>query len=103
MQFLRDDAQDRLSDDLVRAIAEDAFSRRIPRADGAIERFADDGIIRALDEGGQIGMRALGVLIGRALGGEIARRWQTKLRVAVCWTAPHSRHSTATGARAAVI
>jgi hypothetical protein len=46
VQFVRDDAQDRLADHLARAVTEDARGAGVPRGDAAIDGLADDRVVR---------------------------------------------------------
>ena len=53
MEFLGDNAQDRLPDDLVGLVTKHAFGGRIPTGDHAIEVLGNDGIVGALHDGSQ--------------------------------------------------
>ena len=48
-----DDLGDVLADDLIGREAVDALGRRVPADDDAVEVFADDGVVRGLDDGGK--------------------------------------------------
>ena len=52
-------AQNRLSDHLLRPVAEDALRGRIPAGDHPGERFTDDGVIRGVHDGGEPQTRLL--------------------------------------------
>ena len=49
----RDDQGDRLADGLVGRVAEEPLGPGVPRADDAVERLADDGVVGRLDDGRQ--------------------------------------------------
>ena len=49
-KFVRNDQRDGLADDFVRGIAEHARGTGIPRANSTVERLADNGVVRGLDD-----------------------------------------------------
>jgi hypothetical protein len=51
--ILGDDQRDVAADRLGGAVAEHSLGRRVPRRDDAVERLADDGVGRGVDDGGQ--------------------------------------------------
>src|SRR4030095_10843582 len=53
---------DRLADDLLRSVAEDALRAGVPGADDAVQIFADDRIVGRFDYGGELGFSLLGLL-----------------------------------------
>src|SRR5438093_10327806 len=74
LQFRRDQDSDRATNDLIGPIAEEPFGAFVPTGDDAFETFADDGIIRGLDDCAQplacLGS-ALGCLQYRLLAGNL--------------------------------
>ena len=52
----RDDQRDRTSNGLVRRVPEHPGRARIPGGDDAVERLADDRVIRPLDDGGEVSL-----------------------------------------------
>ena len=55
----RHDDRDRAADHLGAGVAVETLRRRVPAGDGAVERLADDGVVRALDDGREL--RELGL------------------------------------------
>jgi hypothetical protein len=53
--LLGDDDRDRLAEHLALGVAEQTLGCAVPGRDPAIERLADDGVVRAGDDGGQAG------------------------------------------------
>jgi hypothetical protein len=51
--IFRDENRDWLADHFVGGVAEDALRSGVPARDDAFERFADDGIIRGINQGGE--------------------------------------------------
>src|SRR3546814_18160183 len=52
----RDEERNRLSDSLVRPVAEYPFGARIPARDNAVERFTPDRVIRTLEDHREFGI-----------------------------------------------
>ena len=52
--FLRDQGENRLADDLIRRIAEQALGALVPAHDGAVEVLADDRVVGGFDDGGEV-------------------------------------------------
>ncbi len=50
----RDELRDIPADDLARGIAKDPFGAPVPADNGAVEPLADDGVVRGLDDRGQL-------------------------------------------------
>ena len=55
----RNDQRDVLTDRLLGRPAEQSLGRRVPRADDAVERFADDDVVGGIDDRGQAGVGEL--------------------------------------------
>src|SRR5687767_325899 len=68
LSIRRDNAADVLSDHLLRCEAEEPLGARIPRQHGAVERLADNRVVRPLDDGGEAGAG----LLGPAAFGDVA-------------------------------
>ena len=49
----RNDERDVAADRLVRGVAEEPLGAGVPAVDDAVERLADDGVVRRLDDRGQ--------------------------------------------------
>src|SRR5207245_4626316 len=62
--------RDRLPQGLLRGVSKEALGPSVPTDDGALERFPDAGIARAIDNGGQIGVRRLSALLVTHAGGQ---------------------------------
>ena len=45
---------DRLADDLLGRVAEQALRALVPAHDGAVETLADDGVVRGFDDGREV-------------------------------------------------
>src|SRR5581483_3897195 len=60
MQMLGDEGEDGFADDLLGGVAEDALGGFVPAGDDAVEVLADDGVVGAFDDGGELA-EALGV------------------------------------------
>ncbi len=58
----RQQQRDRLADDLLRPVAEEAFCPRVPGLDDAVEVLGEDGIVGRLDDCRQPRQRLLGLL-----------------------------------------
>src|SRR6185437_4663811 len=71
----RDQAKNRLADHLVGGIAEDLARAFIPAGDDALEIFADDGIVRRVDYGGEMDSRVEGRRVVRRRGVHGHRCW----------------------------
>jgi hypothetical protein len=50
VQLRRDDGENGVADHFCRRIAEDAFGRRVPTGDDAVQVLADNGIFRGIDQ-----------------------------------------------------
>ena len=59
----RNDDRNRLADNLVGGIAEEALCRFVPRRDDTVEVFADDGVIAGFDNGRKATLDALRALV----------------------------------------
>src|SRR6266550_330068 len=64
LKLSRDDDRNRLTDDLICAVAEQADGAFIPRNDAAVERLANDGVVRRLHDRSQQGPTLFGALLG---------------------------------------
>src|SRR5205085_11552589 len=62
LELGRDDDRNRLADDLFRPIAKQSNGAVVPGIDAAVERLADDSVVRRFDDRSQQGATLLGSL-----------------------------------------
>src|ERR1019366_7279077 len=74
----REKRDDGTSDDFLRTVTKQAFRRRIPAHDDAVEVLAVDGILAGLDDGGEILPRALGTFVAATVLGRLQLAFQRR-------------------------
>src|SRR5690349_23778242 len=64
LQLRGNDDSDRLADDFVSGVSEQALGTAVPRLDAAVERFADDRVVGRFDDRRKKRLASFGTLLG---------------------------------------